>query len=177
MGSRLSKYLRKALLCIESAKEQPIPTPLVKTLIAAMSVVLTKIENTPGHTTVMRALTTIQNDMKTTTTTLQQTAITSQQIIKISQDTNAITKKAAIVGKLTSTLVLETNDIAKAIHSSPPPRSSYASVLSSNVSQISKLITISIQTPSLIQAQREIIMKITNPTTIENLKVKNPRTL
>lgn len=40
----LSKYLRDALLCIESAKEQPTPTPPVKTMIAAMSVMLTTIE-------------------------------------------------------------------------------------------------------------------------------------
>lgn len=82
-----------------------------------------------------------------------------------------------MAGKLTSTLLKEINDIAKAMHSSPTPRSSYASVLSSNVSQISKPMTISTHTSSLIQAQREIIVKITDPTTIENLRAKNPRTL
>jgi len=74
----LSKYLRDALLYIESAKEQPIPTPLVKTMIAAMSVILSKIENAPDYSTVMQALTTIQNDLKSTTTTVKTTAETVQ---------------------------------------------------------------------------------------------------
>jgi hypothetical protein len=55
----LSKYLRDALLCIESVKEQPIPTPLVKTMITAISVMLSKIETAPDYSTVMQALTTI----------------------------------------------------------------------------------------------------------------------
>jgi hypothetical protein len=42
---------------------------------------------------------------------------------------------------------------------------------------ISKPITISTQTSSFIQAQRKIVVKITNPTTSENLGAKNPRTL
>lgn len=37
--------------------------------------------------------------------------------------------------------------------------------------------TISTQTPSLIQAQREIIVKVSDPNTIESLRAKNPRTL
>jgi len=78
----LSKYFRDVLLCIESAKEQPIPTPLVKTMIAAMSVILTQIENGPDYNTVMQALTTIQSDVKTTAETVQTTATTVQQTAK-----------------------------------------------------------------------------------------------
>lgn len=79
-------------------RNNPVPVPLVKILIAATSAVLAKIENAPDYTTVMRALTAIQDDMKTTATTLQQTAIASQQIINICQDTNTITKEAAVAG-------------------------------------------------------------------------------
>jgi len=105
----LSKYLMDALVYIESAKEQPISTPLVKTMIAAMSVMLNKIENAPDYSTVMQALTTIQNDLKSTTTVkttaetvqttataVQQTATASQQAILISRDTNAITKEGPV---------------------------------------------------------------------------------
>ena len=123
-ATHLSKYLREALLCIETAKEQPIPIPLVKTMIAAMSVMLTKIENAPDYNTIMQALTTIQNDVKTTAET----------------------------GKTAAIILQETNNIAKAIHSAPYLKSSYASVLSSNLAPISRPITISTQTPSLIQA-------------------------
>jgi hypothetical protein len=38
----LSDYLRKALACIDSAEDQPVPTPLVKNMIAAMSVLIAK---------------------------------------------------------------------------------------------------------------------------------------
>jgi hypothetical protein len=179
----LSKYLREALLCIETAKEQPIPTPLVKTMIAAMSVILTKIENVPDYNTVVQALTTIQNDLKktittvkttaetvqTTAATVQRTATVSQQAILISQDTNAITREVAEAGKIAAAVNQETNNIAKAIQSAPSPKSSYALVLSSNLAPISRPITISTQIPSLTQAQREIIVKITNPSTIASL--------
>jgi hypothetical protein len=40
-------------------------------MIAAMSVVLTKVENAPDYTTVMQTLTTIQNGLKTTTTAVK----------------------------------------------------------------------------------------------------------
>src|SRR5258706_9252660 len=74
----LSKYFREALLCIESTKDQPIPIPLVKTMIAAMSIILTKVENAPDYNTVMQALTMIRNDVKTTVETVQTTATTVQ---------------------------------------------------------------------------------------------------
>jgi hypothetical protein len=83
----------------------------------------------------------------------------------------------AEAGKAAAALLQETNNIAKAIQSVPSPKSPYASVLSSNLAPISRPITISTQAPSLIQAQREIILKITSPSTIENLRAKNPRTL
>jgi hypothetical protein len=40
----LSDYPRKALVCIDSAEEQPVPKPLVKTMIAAMSVFIAKFQ-------------------------------------------------------------------------------------------------------------------------------------
>ena len=180
----LSKYLREALLCIETGTEQPISTPLVKTMIAAMSIILTKIENAPDYSNVMQALITIQNDMKittetvqTTASTVQRTALASNQAILISQETKATTKEVAEAGKAAAVILKETNSIVKDIQSAPSPKSSYASVLSSSSAPISRPITISTQTPSLIQAQREIIVKITNPSTIENLRAKNPRSL
>jgi hypothetical protein len=54
LATYLSKYLREALLCIETTKEQPIPTPLVKAMIAAMSIILTKIETPPTTTTLCK---------------------------------------------------------------------------------------------------------------------------
>lgn len=180
----LSNYLREALKCIESATDQPVPTPLVKTIITATYSLLKKVESTPDNNAVMQALAAIHGDVKTTATTVQATATTvqksaiaSQQAVTISQDIRVITKEAVEARRAATTLLQETNDIAKAIQSSPIPKSSYASVLSSNIAPLSKPITISTQTSSFIQAQREIIVKITETSTIENLRAKNPRTL
>ncbi|KAH6704187.1 hypothetical protein BKA61DRAFT_636039 [Leptodontidium sp. MPI-SDFR-AT-0119] len=78
----LSDYLRKAL-------------PLVKTMIAAMSVLIAKFQNTPDVSAVMQAITTIQSDLKTKAETVQSTAmriqqntVTHQQIAILSQETN-----------------------------------------------------------------------------------------
>jgi hypothetical protein len=65
----LSNYLREALLCIEAAKEQPVPTPLVKTIITSTFGLIKKLENTPDFTSVMEALTAIQGDVKTVANT------------------------------------------------------------------------------------------------------------
>ena len=73
----LSAYLRKALACIDSAEDQSVPKPLVKTMIAATSV-LAKFLNTPDVTAVMQAITTMQHDLKTTAGTVQDTAVKIQ---------------------------------------------------------------------------------------------------
>jgi hypothetical protein len=124
-GLNNSKYLGEALLCIESAKEHPDPTLLVKTMIEAMSAILTKIENVPDHNTVTQALSTVQNDLKATT---------------------AITKEAAETGKAAAVMLQETNNIARAIQSTLTLRSSYAPVLSSNLAPVGRPITISTPT-------------------------------
>jgi dGTP triphosphohydrolase len=194
----LSDYLRKALVCIDSAEDQSVPKPLVKTMIAAMSVLITKFQNTPDLSAVIQAVTTIQSDLKTTAETVQSTAIkveqntiTHQQVAALSQETNRAVKEAAETRRITTELLQETNDIAKAINdtatatndivkvaqSTPPSKASYASVLTSNAAPLSKPITLSTQTSSFVQAQREIIVKITDPATIASLRAKSPRNL
>jgi hypothetical protein len=156
-----------------------------------MSVLIAKFQNTPDMSAVMQALATVQNDLKTTVETVQVTAarvqentITHQQIAILSQETNQTVKDAAEERRTTTALIQETNDIAKAtndiarvIQSAPSSKASYASVLTSNAAPPSKPITISTQTSSFIQAQREIIVKITDPPTIESLRAKSPRNL
>lgn len=63
-------------------------------------------------------------------------------------------------------ILQETDNIAKAIQSAPSLKSSHALGFSSKSAPISRPITISTHTPSLIQAQREVIVKITAPSTI-----------
>ncbi|KAH6694323.1 hypothetical protein BKA61DRAFT_637486 [Leptodontidium sp. MPI-SDFR-AT-0119] len=79
----------EALVCIDSAEDQPVPKPLVKTMIAAMS-----------------------GDLKTIAETVQSTAIKVQP----SQETNQAVKEAAETQRITTGLLQETNDIAKAIN-------------------------------------------------------------
>jgi hypothetical protein len=49
----LIDYLRKAFACIDSAEEQSVPKPLVKTMIAATSGLLAKFLNTPNISVVV----------------------------------------------------------------------------------------------------------------------------
>ena len=119
----LSDYLRKALVCIDSTGDQPVPKPLVKTMIAAMSVLISKFQNTPDLSAVVQAITTIQSDLKTTAETVQSTAIkvqqntiTQQHMATLSQETNQAVKEAAETRRTTTELLQETNDIAKAIN-------------------------------------------------------------
>jgi hypothetical protein len=60
----LSNYLREALLCVDAAKEQPVPTPLVKTIITSTFGLIKKLENTPDFSSVMEALTVLQSDVQ-----------------------------------------------------------------------------------------------------------------
>jgi hypothetical protein len=194
----LSDYLRKALVCIDSAEDQSVPKSLVKTMIVAVSVLITEFQNTPDLGTVIQAMTTIQSDLKTTAETIQSTAIkvqqntiTHQHIATLSQETNQAMKEPAETRRTTTEFLQETNDMAKAINdtakatnnmvkivqSTPPSKTSYASVLNSNTAPLSRPITIPTQTLSFIQAQREIIVKITDSSTIESLRAKNPRNL
>jgi hypothetical protein len=98
----LSNYLRKALVCIDSAEDQSVPKPLVKTIIAAISVLITKFQNIPDLSAVVQTIITIQNDLKTTAKTVQSTAIkvqqniiTQQYMAILSQETNQAVKEAA----------------------------------------------------------------------------------
>lgn len=190
-ATHLSDYLRRALAHIESNGDQPVPKPSMKTMIASMSVFIAKFQNTPDVRTIMQAITTIQSNLETTVETVQSTATrvqqnttTYQQAVILSQETNQAVKEAAESRRTTTALIQETNDIAKAtndiakaIQTAPPPKASYASVLSNNTVPLNKPNTISTQTSSFIQAQREIIIKITDPSTIESLHAKNPRNL
>ncbi|PVH67946.1 hypothetical protein DL98DRAFT_442385, partial [Cadophora sp. DSE1049] len=54
-----SDYLRKALVCINSAENQLVPKPFIKTIIAAISVLISKFQNTFNLSTVIQAITTI----------------------------------------------------------------------------------------------------------------------
>ncbi|KAJ8063302.1 hypothetical protein OCU04_008532 [Sclerotinia nivalis] len=80
-----SDYLRKALVYIETAEDQSVFKPLVKTMIAAMSVLITGFRDIPNVNTVMQAITNIQNDLRITTETIKTTAITVQQMADMHQ--------------------------------------------------------------------------------------------
>lgn len=173
----LDEHLRKTLAYIDSHEDQPVPKPVVRSMIAATSVLIAKLQKIPDMTTAMAALSAMQIDLKTTANTIQTTAATQNEVAKLSQETHQKVYEAAVLRSWTTELLQETNDIAKAIQSMPSPKPSYASVVSSNATPLSKPITISTQTSSFIQAQREIIVKITDPATIDSLRAKNPRNL
>jgi hypothetical protein len=108
----LSDYLRKALVCIDSAENEPVPTPVVKTMIAATSVLITKLQNTPDMSAIMEALASVQNDLKTTVeiaystvARVQENTIIHQQIATLSQETNQFVKATAEERRTTTALI------------------------------------------------------------------------
>jgi len=127
--------------------------------------------------------------VQSTVARVQQNTITHQQVAILSQETNQVVKEAAELRITTTALLQEkndiakpknditraTDDIAKAIQTTPTSTGSYASVFSSNVTPLSKPSTISTQTSLFIKAQREIIVKIADLSTIEALRAENPR--
>ena len=119
----LSDYFRKALAYIDSAEDQSVPKPLVKTIIAAIGVLIPKFQNIPDSSAIVQAITTIQSDLKTIAETVQSTAIkvqqntiTQQHMATLSQKTNQAIKEAAETRQTITELLQETNDIAKAIN-------------------------------------------------------------
>ena len=54
-AASLSSYLREVLLRIESAKEQPVPAPLVKSIIAVMYAFINKVDGLPDYNTAIGA--------------------------------------------------------------------------------------------------------------------------
>jgi hypothetical protein len=71
-------------------------------MIAAMSILITKFQNTPDLSAVVQAIPTIQSDLKTTAETVQSTAtkvqqntIMQQHMATLSQETNRAVKEAA----------------------------------------------------------------------------------
>ncbi|KAH7370254.1 hypothetical protein BKA65DRAFT_602701 [Rhexocercosporidium sp. MPI-PUGE-AT-0058] len=125
----LSDYLKETLIYIDSAKDQPVPKPLIKTIIAAISVFIAKFQNTSDIAILSQE----------TNQAVKEAAETRRTTTELLQETNDIAKA--------------TNDIVKAIQSTPSPKASYTSVLSSNAAPLSKPITISTKTSLFIQAQ------------------------
>ncbi|KAF4625276.1 hypothetical protein G7Y89_g12895 [Cudoniella acicularis] len=92
-------------------------------MLAAMSVLIAKFQNTPDMSAVMQTLATVQNDLKTTAEAVQSTVVRArentimhQQIATLSRETNQTVKDAAEERRTTTALIQETNDIAKAIY-------------------------------------------------------------
>lgn len=151
MPPTLNEYLRKTLAYIDSHEDQSVPKLVVRTMIAASSVLIAKSQRIPDTTTVMAALSAMQIDLKTTANTVQTTAATQDKVAKLSQETYQKVNEAAVLRSRTTELLQETNDIAKVIQSMPSPKPLYASVMSSNATPLSKPIASSTQTSSFIQ--------------------------
>ncbi|KAH8753263.1 hypothetical protein F5883DRAFT_651022 [Diaporthe sp. PMI_573] len=108
-ATKLGKYLRDALLCIERAKDQPVPHDLAKTMAMGALSLVNKIHNIPDLGTVHDALQIARTESKIAAestmqalndimTELKQAANTGQQTlegIRESHEAQNETKAAA----------------------------------------------------------------------------------
>ncbi|PQE27487.1 zinc knuckle protein [Rutstroemia sp. NJR-2017a BVV2] len=173
----LSDYLRKALVYINSAENEPILILVVKIMIVAISILITKLQNTPDMSAIIEALASIQNDLKTIVEIITILSQETNQFVKATTEkrrtTTALIQKTNDITKEINNNTKVTNNIVKTIQSIPSSKALYISVLTSNTVPLSKPIILSTQTSLFYK----IIVKITDPTTIESLQAKSPRNL
>jgi hypothetical protein len=192
-ATQLGKYLREALLCIERARDQPVPQGLVKVMAMGALSLVNKIHNIPDLDTVRDALQMARTELKiaaeSTTqalndikTELKQVANTSQQALEgiresheAQNETKAAARESTDIGR---TVITSVKDIKNAEQRNrPSPLRTYASVAAGNG------LATSIHNPSHqlkappTQVLREIIVNIRNPLTIAGLRAMNPRSL
>ncbi|KAJ3454706.1 hypothetical protein MRS44_013306 [Fusarium solani] len=192
-ATQLGKYLRDALLCIERARDQPVPQGLVKVMAMGALSLVNKIHNIPDLDTVRDALqmarteskiaaestTQALNDIKTE---LKQVTNTSQQALEgiresheAQNETKAAARESTDIGRTVITMVRDIKNADQ--HNRPSPLRTYASVTAGNGLATSIHNPLNQLKAPPAQVLREIIVNIRNPLTIASLRAMNPRSL
>jgi hypothetical protein len=192
-ATQLSKYLRDALISVENAKHQPVPAELVKiSLLGSLSFVM-KTQSAPDFRTVLDTLNIIRTEQQATTSDVTQAVgeflgeikgeiMATTKLVResnakaeeVGQHAKALAKEAVDTSKITMNMVKEIKN--QGVQSQAASPATYAAIAArgtsgpnTNNAQISK-------TPSA-QIQREIIVSIKDPLTIQSLRAMNPRNL
>ncbi|KAH7111337.1 hypothetical protein B0J11DRAFT_498685 [Dendryphion nanum] len=191
-ATRLSTYLQDTLVCIERTDNQPVPAELVKTIIHGTVTFILKTQHTPDLNTVhdalriakteakatadhtAQALHDLKKELENTTEAIRQSAAITQQNMNIGEEARAAAKEAAEAGKVVIEKTREMHIRGMQNQASGPASYAAAAVRGQTLAGIHN-----IQSPRAppVQTQREIVVNIRNPLTIQNLRAMNPRNL
>ena len=181
----LAKYMQETNKCIDCSQDAPVPAALVKVITSSTMSLIAKVHRVADMSTVCDKLEIMQGEAKTATTGNAETLDTIRQELGSIRD---IMQRAAATGEEARTAAKEATEVAKTAVGmvrdiknkgssgtlSAPV--SYAAVaargtLASSIHNKQNVGTM----PA--QVQREVIVNIRNPLTIQNLRAMNPRNL
>ena len=193
-ATRLSTYLQDALTCIDRTQSQPVPADLVKIIIHGTLTFILKVQHAPDLSTVCDALSILQTEakatsdnttrmldavkqefkteLKNTTDTIHTIAANVQLNIRAGEEAKTAAKEAAEVGKASL-------EMARRIKNAGPQIGgtlSYAAMAARGATLAGTSNTQVPRMPSS-QTQREVVVTIRDPNTVQSLRAMNPRNL
>jgi hypothetical protein len=194
-ATALGTFLHDVVEIIEHNGSQTVPADLAGDLICGALMLVLKTQHTPDLSTVCDALAVVQTEAKTTTeqtaqaldqikTELKNTVDAVQQIATSMQwsantadEARATVKEATAVGKATLEMVREIKNKAQQ-QQQPQPHGpvSYAAAAARGLPIAGTYDTQSRRAP-IVQTQREVIVNIRDPLTVQSLRAMNPRNL
>ena len=184
-AQNLAKYLEDAENCIEHYKEAPVPANLVKIIIGSTKSLIAKVQRGADLTTVCDKLEIIQTEANTATNGNAEVFTVVKEELKAIKD---IAQKAVMTGEAARTAAKEASEVAKTaagmlreIKNKGPSEGisaplSYAAAAASGIVAPGSHNIQPVKTMPA-QVQREVIVNIRNPLTIQNLRAMNPRSL
>ena len=188
----ISTYLHSVLKLVERTGDQTIPANIAIEMIRASLTYILKTQNIPDMTTIRdalnmaqteakttannltQALSEIKNDLKNTTEIVQQSAANIQLNANTAEEARAAAKEATEVGKATMEITREIRNKKPQEQVNRPM--TYAAAVASDITMASMYNTQSLKTP-FAQTQREVILNIRDPLTVQSLRAMNPQNL
>ena len=184
-ATKLTKYLRDALACIDSSPNQSVPTNHIKFVLHGMVSLLAKIRNVPDLSSIHDSLRIMQEEARSANKE------TTQALARVKEDVHSNTTEASrstAAGEEVKVLAKEAVEVGKIAvgiirevkNRGPQPNGgaqmSYAAVAASGT------LASSIHNPQNAkniptQTQREVTVNIRDPLTIQSLRAMNSRVL
>ena len=147
-------------------------TPDLSTICDALRIAQTEAKSTAENTA--QALDEIKDELRNTAETVQRSATNIQQNINTGEEARAAAKEATEVGRATLEMTREIKNKSSQGQANGP--TTYAAAAARGLPIAATYNTQSLKAPSL-QTQREVIVNIRDPLTIQSLRAMNPRNL
>jgi hypothetical protein len=191
-ATTLSTFLHDVLHTIERNGSQSVPADLAGDVIRGALTFVLKTQHTPDLGTIRDALGVVQTEakataeqtaqvldqikgeLKHTVEIMQQTATNIQQNCNAAEEARAAAKEATQVGKATLEMAREIKNKSQQQQANGPV--SYAAAAARGLPIAGIHNTQSRKAPS-VQTQREVIVNIRDPLTVQALRAMNPRNL